>query len=101
LGMAYVQTRQPEKARESFARMCGVASDCPGARLRTAQMMIRIELEELAEAELKKALEKDSRLPGANYLLGQIAIYKARLDEGIALMERELAINPSNANAYY
>lgn len=101
LGMAYVQTRQPEKARESFARMFRVAADSPAAHLLTAQMMIRVEVEELAEAELKKALEKDPKLPGAYYLLGQNAIYKARLDEGIALMERELQINPGNANAYY
>ena len=101
LGMACVQTRQPDKGREAFARMFRVASDSAAAHLLTAQMMVRVELEEFAEIELKKALEKDPKLPQANYLLGQIAIYKGRFDEGIALMERELAIHPGNANAYY
>ncbi|MFN7946073.1 MAG: tetratricopeptide repeat protein [Blastocatellia bacterium] len=101
LGMASIQTRQPEKAREAFARMFGVAADSPAAHLLTAQMMIRVEFEEFAEAELKKALDKDARLPQANYLLGQIAIYKGRLDDGISLMQKELAVNPGNANAYY
>lgn len=101
LGMAAIQTRQPEKAREAFARMFGVASDSPAAHLLTAQMMIRVEFEEYAETELKKALEKDPKLPQASYLLGQIAIYKGRLDDGIALMQKELAVNPGNANAYY
>jgi len=101
LGMACVQTRQPDKARAAFSRMFRLASDSAGAHLLTAQMMIRVEMEEFAEAELKKALEKDPRLPQANYLLGQNAIYKSRYDEGIALLERELAINPNNAMAYY
>lgn len=101
LGMASIQTRRYEQARAAFARMFKVATDSPAAHLVTAQMMIRVEFEEFAEIELKKALEKDAKLPQANYLLGQIAIYKGRLDEGIALLERELTINPGNANAYY
>jgi tetratricopeptide (TPR) repeat protein len=101
LGMACIQTRQPNKARQAFARMFRVEADSPAAHLLTAQMMIRVEFEDAAEAELKKALEKEPRLPQANYLLGQNAIYKARYDEGIALMEKELAINPNNAMAYY
>src|SRR5262245_31074303 len=101
LGMAAIQTRRPEKARESFARMFHVDPDSAAAHLLTAQMMVRVEFEEFAETELKKALEKDPKMPQANYLLGQIAIYKSKFDEGIALMERELAVNPGNANAFY
>jgi tetratricopeptide (TPR) repeat protein len=101
LGMACIQTRQPEKARAAFSRMFRVAPDSAGAHLLTAQMMIRVEMEELAETELKRALDKDPRLPQANYLLGQNAIYKSRYDEGIALLEKELALNPNNAMAYY
>jgi len=101
LGMASIQTRQPDKARDSFARMFRVAPDSPAAHLITAQMMIRVEFEEFADAELKQALAKDPKLPQANYLLGQTAIYKGRLDEGIALMEKELAVNPGSAMAWY
>lgn len=101
LGMAYIQTREPAKARSTFARLYRLREDSAAAHLLVAQMMIRVEFEEFAETELKAALEKDPRLPQANYLLGQIAIYRARYDEGIALLEREIAINPANSMAYY
>jgi tetratricopeptide (TPR) repeat protein len=101
LGMAYAQTRQPAKARESFARVFGLAPDSTAAYLLNGTMLNRLELEDLAEADLKAALQKDPRLPEAHYLLGQIAIFRSRLDEGLALMRAELAINPAHAMALY
>jgi tetratricopeptide (TPR) repeat protein len=101
LGQAYVQTRQPDKAREVFASTFGVPPGSAAAHLVTAQMMIRLEFEPFAETELKHAIEKDPALPMAHALLGQIAIFRGRLDEGIALTEREIALNPGNAMALY
>jgi tetratricopeptide (TPR) repeat protein len=100
-GLAWVYTRQPAKARAAFGRLYRVAPDSPAAHLLTAQMMFRIEMEEFAVVELNQALVKDPRLPQANYLLGQIALYKGRFDEALALFEKELALNPNNANAHY
>jgi len=101
LGTAYIQTRQPAKARDAFARTFRVPSGSAAAHLLTAQMMIRFELEDLAQAELQLALEQEPRLPEAHYLLGQIEIFRSRLDEGLALMRQELAINPAHAMALY
>ncbi len=101
LGTAYIQTRQPAKARERFARMFRVEPDSAAARLITARMMIRLEFNDFAEAELKQAIEKDPKLPQAHSLLGQIAIFYARYDEGVELLEKEIALNPGDAVAYY
>jgi tetratricopeptide (TPR) repeat protein len=101
LGLAYIQTRQPDAARASLARTYRVAPDSAAASVITAQMMVRLEMEPLAEAELKRAIEKDARVPNAHFLLGQIALFRGRLDEAISLTERELAINPGNAMAFY
>ena len=100
LGQAYIQIHDPDRARQTFARMFSVQEDSAAAHLVAAQMMIRLEFEAPAEAELKKALEKDPKLPQANALLGQIALFRGRLDEAISLTEREIALNPTNAMAF-
>jgi tetratricopeptide (TPR) repeat protein len=101
LAMAYAQTRQPDKARDSIARTFDLAPDSAAAYLLAGQMMNRLELEDLADAMLKQALAKDPKLPEVHYLLGQIAVFRSRLDEGLALMRAELALNPAHAMALY
>jgi tetratricopeptide (TPR) repeat protein len=101
LGMAYVQTRQADKARDTWARSFGVPPASAAAHLLAAQMMVRAELDELADAELKRALVLDARLPRANFLLGQTALFRGRLEEAVALFKRELEINPGDAMAFY
>ena len=101
LGRAYIQTRQPDRAREAWARTFGLEAGSAAAHLLTAQMMIRVDFGEEAAEELRRAIAKDPRLPRAHYLLGQLAIFRARFEEGIELTRRELELNPSDAMAYY
>lgn len=101
LGMAYIHTRQPDKARETWARSFKVPPDSAAAHLVTARMMVRAEFDEAAEEELKKALAKDPRLPHAHFLLGQTALFRGRLEESVALLQQELALNPGDAMAFY
>jgi len=101
LGISYIQTHKPDKARESFARMFSVSPGSASAYLINAQMMIRQQFEEFAEKELQKALELDPKLPQANFLLGEMAIYRANLEQGVELLKREIIINPGFAMAHY
>lgn len=101
LGMAFVKTGQPARARLVWSDAFSVKADTAAAHLLTAQMMIRAELDEPAEAELKLALAKEPALPRAHFLLGQTALFRGRLDEAVALFKRELEIAPGDAMALY
>jgi tetratricopeptide (TPR) repeat protein len=101
LGISYIQTRNPDKSRETFARMFNLPVASASAYLVNAQMMVRQQFEELAEKELQRALELDPKLPQANFLLGEMAIYHANIDRGIELLQKEIAVNPAFGMAYY
>src|SRR5262245_3764970 len=101
LGISYIQSHSPDKARESFARMFSISPASASAYLINAQMMIRQQFEEFAEKELQKALELDPKLPQANYLLGEMAVYHANLDQGIEFLKKEININPGFSMAHY
>jgi len=101
LGNVYALTRQPDMAREAYARLFGVAPDSAAGHLVAAQLMVRLEFEEMADTELKKAIAKDPRIPQAHYLLGQAAIFRGQLEEARALLAKELELNPGHAMALY
>jgi len=100
LVQAYIQTRQADRARTVLAEIYRVTADSAAAHLLTAQIMTRLEMDAQAEEELAKALQKDPRLPSANLLLGQIALFRGRIAEAITLTGRELAISPASAVAF-
>ena len=101
LGVCYIQTRQPEKSRDLFARLFKVQTNSASAYLLNAKMLMRQQFEETAQVELNKALELDPKLPEVRFVLGELAIYKAEIDKGIELLNQEIALNPANSMAYY
>ena len=101
LGISYIQTRDYDSARKAFATMFGVPPDSPAAHIFVSRMLMRQGFDTIAEQEAKKAVELDPKLPMANYLLGEMYIFKSRIPEAIKAFEAELAINPANAATYY
>jgi tetratricopeptide (TPR) repeat protein len=101
LGVSYIQTRQPAKSRDVFAKLFRVPTNSGAAYLLNAQMLVRQQFEETAEIELNKALELDPKLPQVRFILGELAIYRAEIDKGIEFLKQEIALNPASGMAYY
>jgi tetratricopeptide (TPR) repeat protein len=101
LGLAYLQTGKIDQARTAFAVTFDMPKEQAGAHLVTAQMLVRLNLDEAAGVELKRGLEKDPRLPNARFLLGQMSLFRGRLDESADWTRQELEINPGNAMAWH
>jgi tetratricopeptide (TPR) repeat protein len=95
LGVCYLRTQQPEKARAAFAQMFSVPPDSAAGHLLFAQMMVRQRLEEEAVPELEKSISLDPRLPMVHFLLGEIYLYKTNPQRALEEFRRELAINPT------
>ena len=101
LGMCYIQSKDYDRARKAFATMYGVGPDSAGAYLFTARMLVRQEFDPVAEEYALKAAALDPKLPLVHFLLGELYLYKSRLPEAVAELQKELALNPAHAATYY
>lgn len=101
LGISYMQSRQYDKARVSFARMFSVPPESAQSHVVLGQMMLREEFEDAAVPELQKALALDSHLPMAHFLLGEIYLFKSKVDLAVDEFHKELEVNPILWLAYW
>lgn len=101
LGSAYLLTQQADKAVSAFAKLFQVRPDSAAAHLATAQMLMHQEMDAEAARQAKLALAADPAIPQAHFILGEIAIGHAEIDEAIAELNKEIAINPGFAMAHY
>jgi tetratricopeptide (TPR) repeat protein len=100
IGLAYLQTGRIDPARSALAATFGIGAEEASASLVTAQTLIRLNLDQAAEGELKRALALEPRLPHANVLLGQLALFRGQIEESMRWTRRELAINAADATAW-
>jgi tetratricopeptide (TPR) repeat protein len=101
LGICYIETKDYPRARTAFAKMFGVPADSAASYLFTARMLLRQDFAPVAEDYAQKATVLDPKLPLAHFLLGELDLYHSKIPEAIAEFEKELALNPGHAAAYY
>lgn len=101
LGVSAVHTSRPDLAREAFAALYRVPPASAAAYLFTAQMMIREDAEQAAEAQVKRALDIDPKLPGAHFVAGELAMARGEITTAVDDLTKEIAINPMHSSAYY
>ncbi len=101
LGICYIQIRNYDQARKAFGKMFDVPGDSAAAYLFTARMLLRQEYDPVAEEYAQRAAALDPKLPLVHFLLGELYLYKSRVNEAIAEFQKELEINPGHAPTYY
>ena len=101
LGVCYIQTRDYPKARGAFAKMFNVGPDSAAAYLFTARMLLRQDFGPIAEEYARKAASIDPNLPLVHNLLGELDLFHSKIPEAIDEFQKELALNPGYAPAYY
>jgi tetratricopeptide (TPR) repeat protein len=101
LGVCYIQTKDYPKARGAFAKMFNVAPDSAAAYLFTARMLLRQDFGPIAEEYAQKAASIDPKMPLVHNLLGELDLFHSKIPEAIDEFQKELALNPGYAPAYY
>jgi tetratricopeptide (TPR) repeat protein len=101
LGVSYIQNKQYDDARQTFAKMFGFAGESAAAYLFCGRILFRLEFTAVTEEYAKKAMSLDPKLPMAHYLLGELYLYQTKTDDAIAQFEQEIQLNPSYANVYF
>jgi tetratricopeptide (TPR) repeat protein len=100
LAQAAVQVGEPDKGRRALALALGLPDDRAEVWVALGQLMARMDAHEPAEAALREALARNPSVLQANYLLGQEALFRGRLDEAVTLTRRELALHPLDAMSH-
>jgi tetratricopeptide (TPR) repeat protein len=101
LGVSFIQNKQFDEARQTFAKMFGFAGDSAAGYLFCGRILFRLEFTAVAEEYAQKAVGLDPKLPMAHYLLGELYLYQAKIDQAIPQFEQEVALNPSFASVYF
>jgi tetratricopeptide (TPR) repeat protein len=101
LGMCNLRMHNPARARSAFARLFRVPAGSASASLLTAKLMIRDQMEDAALAQLTELRKQDPNLPELHYLMGELALFRGDVGEGIREIKQEIALNPGFSLAYY
>lgn len=100
LGLCYLNARQYNEARASFAEQYGVAPESGAAYLLMAQQLMHANLPELAVGAAEQALVHEPHLPLAHFVRGEVYLYKSDVPHALAEFEAERVLNPAYPATY-
>jgi tetratricopeptide (TPR) repeat protein len=100
LGRCYIAARRYDEARSAFAAQYNLDPESGASYLLIAQMLLVLEMPEIAAENAQKALRISPNTALAHFVIGKV--YFARGDFGHALeqFERERSINPTYPPLY-
>lgn len=100
LGLCYLNSRQYDEARKTFAEQYGVAPDSGAAYLLLGNMLMQANLPELARTAADQALQLTPNLPLAHFMIGEVDLFKSDADGALREFDRERSINPAYPESY-
>lgn len=104
LATAYLALSDKKSAARLFAEMLKGFGDTPELHLNFGRCYGTADDPDEAIQEFKKAIEENSRLPGAHYSLGASYLLKAGniyFSQAKVELHKELSINPRDSLSYY
>lgn len=100
LGLCYLNSRQYDEARRTFAEQYGVPADSGAAYLFLGNMLMQSNLPELARNAAMQALKVTPQLPLAHFMIGEVDLFKSDVNGALQEFEQERAINPAYPATY-
>jgi tetratricopeptide (TPR) repeat protein len=100
LGLCYLNSRQYDEARKTFAEQYGVPAGSGAAYLFLGNMLMQSNLPELARNAALQALKVTPNLPLAHFMIGEVDLFKSDVNGALQEFEQEQAINPAYPATY-
>lgn len=100
LGRCYIGAGRYDDARTAFAVQYDIDPKSGSAYLVMAQILLNIELPELAEENARKALDNTPNIALAHFMLGKIYLAKGDTKSAFEQFEQERNINPTYPPLY-
>ena len=101
LASAYLRTNKPDLSERAFSALFQVDPESAAGHLVAAQMMVKQEFEERALDQLAIAMKLDPHLPHVRYLMGEIDLYRGRIDKAVEELKEERKLDPASSLVYY
>lgn len=100
LGLCYLNSRQYDESRKTFAEQYGVPADSGAAYLFLGNMLMQSNLPELARNAAAQALKVTPKLPLAHFMIGEVDLFKSDVNGALQEFEQERGINPAYPATY-
>jgi tetratricopeptide (TPR) repeat protein len=100
LGLVYAGESQDAKAVKQLDIAVRLKPDSAAARTNLAASLVHAGKPELAQEQLRKALDLDPTNYDANHNLGELYIQSKKIAEAVPLLQRAQEVHPSYDNGY-
>jgi len=100
IGRCYIVSQRYDEARAAFAVQYSVDPEAGAAYLMLAQILLSLELPEIAAENAKKALQISPNIALAHFVLGKVYLARRDMRHALEQFEQERNINPTYSPLY-